>query len=168
MLKIETIAKNFKLFWSLQVHMCVYAYRTLRACLNFIDFQKAFDSVDHQVLWEILGYYGIQHKVISTIQQLHGRFTCQVTHGRTETDPFTVSTGVRKGCLLSPFLFLLVIDQVSRTPYGQPNWHTVDTDIRFRSSRLATSRDQPQNNSKTGYPLHECPENYKVMRINAN
>ena len=32
MLKVETVAKNFKIFWSLQVHTCVYAYRTLRAC----------------------------------------------------------------------------------------------------------------------------------------
>ena len=31
MLKIETIARNFKIFWSLQVRTCVYAYRTLRA-----------------------------------------------------------------------------------------------------------------------------------------
>ena len=31
MLRIETIAKNFKIFWSLQVRTCVYAYRTLRA-----------------------------------------------------------------------------------------------------------------------------------------
>lgn len=29
--KIETFAKNFKLFWSLEVRTCVYAYRTLRA-----------------------------------------------------------------------------------------------------------------------------------------
>ena len=27
MLKIEPIAKNFKIFWSLQVGMCIYAYR---------------------------------------------------------------------------------------------------------------------------------------------
>lgn len=27
--------------------------------LNFIDFQKSFDIVDHQVLWEILKHYGI-------------------------------------------------------------------------------------------------------------
>ena len=32
MLKIEAITKNFKIFWSLQVRTCVYAYRTLRAC----------------------------------------------------------------------------------------------------------------------------------------
>ena len=32
MLKIETIALNFKNFWSLQVRTCVFAYRTLRAC----------------------------------------------------------------------------------------------------------------------------------------
>ena len=34
--KIETIAKKFKIFWSLQVRTCVYAYRTLRACNKHI------------------------------------------------------------------------------------------------------------------------------------
>ena len=32
MLKVETIAKNFKIFWSLQVRTCVYVYRALHAC----------------------------------------------------------------------------------------------------------------------------------------
>ena len=32
MLKIETTAQNFKIFFSLQVRTCVYTYRTLRAC----------------------------------------------------------------------------------------------------------------------------------------
>ena len=28
-------------------------------CMNFIDFKKDFDSIDHQVLWKILKHYGI-------------------------------------------------------------------------------------------------------------
>ena len=30
------------------------------------------------------------------------------------TEPFTITTGVRQGCLLSPFLFLIVIDWIMR------------------------------------------------------
>ena len=88
--------------------------------LTFIDFEKAFDSIDHHVLWSILRYYGIPEKVIALIQQLYNGFTCQVIHGGSLTDPFPVSTGVRQGCLLSPLLFLMVIDWVSRTAYDKP------------------------------------------------
>ena len=30
--------------------------------LTFIDFEKAFDSIDHQILWSILRHYGIPKK----------------------------------------------------------------------------------------------------------
>ena len=48
--------------------------------MNFIDFEMAFDSIDHQVLWKILKHYGIPQKIISIIQQLYDGFSCQVIH----------------------------------------------------------------------------------------
>lgn len=79
--------------------------------LNFIDFQKSFDSVDHQVLWK-------SSNTMELIQSLYDRFTCQVIHERTLTEAFPLTTGVRQGCLLSPLHFLLVIDWVIRTAYS--------------------------------------------------
>ena len=46
MLRIETIAKNFKILWSLQVRTCVYAYRTLRAWFRILQLVGARRS-DH-------------------------------------------------------------------------------------------------------------------------
>ena len=89
--------------------------------LTFIDFEKAFDSIDHKALWNILEHYGIPEKIMSIIRQLYDGFTCQVIHGGSLTDPFPVTTGVRQGCLLSPLLFLIVIDWVSRTAYSTPS-----------------------------------------------
>ena len=42
--------------------------------------------------------------------------TCRVVYGRQLTDVFQLNTGVRQGCLLLPFLFLLAIDKVLKTP----------------------------------------------------
>jgi hypothetical protein len=74
-------------------------------CMNFIDFEKAFDSIDHQVLWKILKHYGIPQKIISIIQQLNDGFSCQLVHDGNLTEPFTVTTGVRQAIssLLSYF-----------------------------------------------------------------
>ena len=83
--------------------------------MNFIDFEKAFDSIDHQVVWEILKHYGIPQKIISIIQQLYDGFSCQVIHDGNLTNPFTVTTGVKQACILPPLLFLMVIDWVSKT-----------------------------------------------------
>ncbi|XP_056022193.1 uncharacterized protein LOC130055047 [Ostrea edulis] len=41
--------------------------------------------------------------------------TCRVAHAGQMSESFEVKTGVRQGCLLSPFLFLLVIDWIMRT-----------------------------------------------------
>ena len=40
---------------------------------------------------------------------------CRVIHAGQLTDSFMVKTGVRQGCLLSPFLFLLAIDWIMKT-----------------------------------------------------
>jgi hypothetical protein len=87
--------------------------------MNFIDFENAFDSIDHQVVWKILKHYGIPQKIISIIQQLYDGFSCQVIHDGNLTEPFSVTTGVRQFCLLSPLLFLMVIAWVSNPAYKE-------------------------------------------------
>ena len=59
-------------------------------------------------------YYGFPAKIINIIQQLYENSTCQVIHNGKLTDTFHVQTGVRQGCLLSPTIFLLVIDWIMR------------------------------------------------------
>ena len=80
----------------------------------FVDFQKAFDSVDRDVIWRLMYHYGFPPKFVTIIQQLYEHATCQVIHDGKLTEPFTVQTGVRQGCLLSPTIFLMVVDWVMR------------------------------------------------------
>ena len=54
--------------------------------LDFVDFEKAFDSVDHQVLWNLLGLYG--DKVIRITKLFYQDFSCQVIHSGSVTEPF--------------------------------------------------------------------------------
>ena len=80
----------------------------------FVDFQKAFDSVDREVIWKLMHHYGFPPKFVNIIRQLYENATCQVIHDGKLTDPFTIQTGVRQGCILSPTIFLMVIDWVMR------------------------------------------------------
>nr|CAH8838004.1 unnamed protein product [Trichobilharzia regenti] len=82
--------------------------------LNFIDFEKAFDSVDREVIWKLLRYYGVPSTIIHLIQQLYDNAACQVIHNGKLTEAFEVRTGVRQGCLLSPMIFLIAIDWIMR------------------------------------------------------
>ncbi|GFR64368.1 reverse transcriptase SR3-right [Elysia marginata] len=83
--------------------------------INFIDYEKAFDSVDRETLWKLLKHYGIPKKIISIIKCNYQDIKCKVAHACQLSDSFEVKTGVRQGCLLSPFLFLLVIHWIMKT-----------------------------------------------------
>ena len=56
---------------------------------------------------------------LNIIRSSYEGLTCRVIHREQPTEAFNVRTGVRQGCLLSPFLFLLVIDWIMRTPTAQ-------------------------------------------------
>ena len=90
--------------------------------INFIDYEKAFNSVDRQTLWKLLRHYGVLVKIVSLIQCIYQDMGCRVVHAGQTSEKFQVKTGVRQGCLLSPFLFLLVIDWIMReTTRGKNN-----------------------------------------------
>ena len=76
---------------------------------NFVDFQKAVDSIHRESLWKILRSYGIPGKITST--SFYHNFSCSVQNSNIM---FQVKTGVRQGCVMSSFLFNLAIDWVMR------------------------------------------------------
>jgi len=63
--------------------------------INFVDFEKAFDSIHRDSLWHILRHYGIP-RIVSIIQCMYVNFTSSV--GKIELG-FEVKTGVRQGCV---------------------------------------------------------------------
>ncbi|VDP25138.1 unnamed protein product [Schistosoma margrebowiei] len=84
-------------------------------CINFIDYDKAFDSVDIRTLWKLLRQCGVPEKIFNFIRNSYDGLQCKVVHGGQLTDAFQVRTRDRQGCLLSPFLFLLVVDWIMKT-----------------------------------------------------
>ena len=82
--------------------------------INFIYFKKAFDSIHHNTLWKILRSYGVPLKIVSLIETFYNHFECSVILSNTSSEWFPVKSGVRQGCILSPILFLVVIDWVMR------------------------------------------------------
>ena len=75
--------------------------------VNFVDYEKAFDSLDRETLWKILRHYGVPMKLVNMIKNSYEGMSCRVIHDGQLTENFEIRTGVRQGCLLSPFLFIL-------------------------------------------------------------
>nr|KAG5711058.1 hypothetical protein BaRGS_013792 [Batillaria attramentaria] len=123
--------------------------------INFIDYEKAFDSVDREALWKLLRHYGVPGKIISLIQCTYQDMSCRIAHAGQLSESFEVKTGVRQGCLLSPFLFLLVIDWIMKTTTaGRKNgiqwtlWTQLD-DLDFADDLALLSHGHSQMQDKT-------------------
>ena len=82
--------------------------------LLFVDFKQAFDSLDRNVMWKILSSYGIPTKILNIIIGLYRSGKCRIVHRGKLGRWFTVDSGVKQGCVLSPLLFLIVLDWVMR------------------------------------------------------
>lgn len=79
---------------------------SLEGFFHFLDFNKAFDSVEHPFVFNTLNYFGFGHKFIHSIGVLYNDTNSSATleHGTCST--FGVSWGVRQGCNSSLLLFI--------------------------------------------------------------
>jgi hypothetical protein len=86
--------------------------------LTFIDFKKPFDTLNRRVMWKTLSEYDIPPKILNLIKEMYEGFRCKVLHEGKLTENFIINTGVWQGCILSPVIFLLVLDRVMRKTVG--------------------------------------------------
>ena len=66
-------------------------------------------------MWKLLRHCGVPEKIISLIWCTIQDMSCRIVHAGQLSESFEMKTGVRQGCLLSPFLFRLVIDRIMKT-----------------------------------------------------
>ncbi|CAN0066575.1 unnamed protein product, partial [Sphacelaria rigidula] len=72
----------------------------------FIDLQKAYDSVDRTLLWEVLARFGVPSRMIAIIRMFHDGMRARVQLNSGELSAwFDVCQGLRQGCVSSPLLF---------------------------------------------------------------
>ena len=78
----------------------------------FIDFRKAYDSVNHDLLLQKLSYMGVLDKELAWFKDyLHDRTQVLDFQG-VSSDPEPISIGVPQGSILGPLLFILHVNDL--------------------------------------------------------
>ena len=80
----------------------------------FMDLEKAYDRIDREALWQVLGIYGVGGCVLRGIQSFYEGSTACVRVGSDMSESFDVTVGLRQGCVMSPWLFNVYMDGVVR------------------------------------------------------
>ena len=121
--------------------------------LTFVDFKKAFDSIDRGKLIEILRAYGIPEKIVQAINVMYTDTIAKVISQDGETDFFAILAGVLQGDTLAPFLFIIIIDYILRlTVDGHEHLgFTLQEGHSARLPRRANISASTQRITDTGY-----------------
>ena len=80
-----------------------------KICVTFLDWEKAFDKVDQTKLVDALRRMSIPEIYIKAIESIYNAPEFRVKIGSDESSWRVQETGIRQGCPLSPYLFIILM-----------------------------------------------------------
>ncbi|KAK3562534.1 hypothetical protein QTP86_001253 [Hemibagrus guttatus] len=88
----------------------------------FVDLEKAYDRVPSEELWYCMRKSGVAEKYVRVVQDMYERSRTVVRCAVGQTEEFKVEVGLDQGSALSPFLFAMVMDQLSEEVRQESPW----------------------------------------------
>ena len=110
----------------------------------FIDLEKAFDRVPRESLLWALGNFGVKERALHVIQGMCCNAQSRVRANGQYSEEFDMGVGVHQGSVLSPLVFILIAEPLSR------QFHTgVPWEILYADDLFVDTQEECISNSKT-------------------
>ncbi|KAK3530930.1 hypothetical protein QTP70_006515 [Hemibagrus guttatus] len=107
------------------------------------NLEKAYDRVPREELWYCMRKSGVAEKYVRVVQDMYERSRTVVRCAVGQTEEFKVEVGLHQGSALSPFLFAIVMDQLSEEVRQESLWTMMFADDIVICSE---SREQVEEN----------------------
>ncbi|KAK3510485.1 hypothetical protein QTP70_009155 [Hemibagrus guttatus] len=107
------------------------------------NLEKAYDRVPREELWYCMRKSGVAEKYVRVLQDMYERSRTVVRCAVGQTEEFNVEVGLHQGSALSPFLFAIVMDQLSEEVRQESPWTMMFADDIVICSE---SREQVEEN----------------------
>jgi hypothetical protein len=106
------------------IRQLVERYREQKKDLHmvFIDLERAYDKVHRNVMWWALQKHNVLIKYITLIKNMYDNVVISVQTSDRDNNDFPINIGLHQVLALSPYLFALVMDEVTRDTQGRIPW----------------------------------------------
>ena len=91
-----------------------YLAANKRLYMAFVDLEKVFDRVPRKVIWWALRKLCVEEWIVRLVQGIYANARSCVRVGEGYSEDFEVKVGVHQGSVLSPLLFIIVLEALSR------------------------------------------------------
>ena len=105
-----------------------YLAANKRLYMAFIDLEKAFDRVPRKVIWWALRKLGVEEWIVRLVQGMYANARSRVRVGEGYSEEFEVKVGVHQGSVLSPLLFIIVLEALSQEFRSGVRWEDLYVD----------------------------------------